>query len=108
MFSHVGVFEFLCHCVGRRQEEGIKTAQELGLAGTPLDAVVEQLNIPLGHRAPLLIAASGLESRDVEYRHRLRDAFERDFAQRRGVDRVFDARDRFLICQRLPAFRLAA
>jgi hypothetical protein len=52
LFSKVRVFKFLCHRVGGREEERIKTAQEIGTAGTPFNAVIEQFNVPLVHLAP--------------------------------------------------------
>src|ERR1019366_2773730 len=52
LFSQVRVFKFLCYRIGGREEEGIKAAQEIGPAGTPFNAVIEQLNVPLVHLAP--------------------------------------------------------
>src|ERR1035437_1077617 len=52
LFSQVRVFKFLCHRVRGREEEVIKTAQEIGPEGTPLNAVIEQLKVPLVHLAP--------------------------------------------------------
>jgi hypothetical protein len=45
------MFKFLCYGVGGREEENIKTVQEIGPAGTPFNAVIEQLNVPLAHLA---------------------------------------------------------
>jgi hypothetical protein len=53
------VFKFLCHRVGGREEQGIKTLQEIGPAGTPLNAVIEQLDVPLVHLASPITSIRG-------------------------------------------------
>src|SRR5512141_959729 len=49
-----------------------------------------------------------LDPHDVECRHRVGNAFQRDFAQRFGRDQLFDPRDGFLIRENLPALGFAA
>ena len=59
MFFQVRVLKFLCHRVGGREEQGIKTVQEIGPAGTPLNAVIKQLNVPLVHLASPITSIRG-------------------------------------------------